>query len=271
MTSYQNLIVTLDDKIAHIEINRPEKSNSLHAVLWKEINEAFLSADQTTEARVIILSAKGKHFCAGIDLHLFSEIITQIDSKDEARKREKLRHVILELQASFNAIEKCRKPVIAAIHSACIGGGVDMISACDLRYATQDSYFSIKEIDLGMTADVGSLQRLPHLIGDGILRELAYTGRKVESVEAKEIGLVNRVFENKEIMMKEVFTLAKQIASKSPLAIRGTKEMIVYARDHPVADSLNYVATWNAGLLLSNDLQEALMAQMEKRETMFED
>lgn len=271
MNSYESLNITLENKIAQIEINRPEKANSLHSTLWKEIKEAFLWADQTAEARVVILSGSGKHFCAGIDLNLFPEIFAQIDSKDEARKRENLRRMILNFQDSFNAIEKCRKPVIAAIQGSCIGGGVDMISACDLRYATQEANFSIKEIDIGMTADVGTLQRLPHLIGDGVMRELAYTGRKLLASEAKEVGLINRIFENKETMMNEVKKIAEEIASKSPLAIRGTKEMILYTRDHTVEEGLNYIATWNASMLLSNDLQEGISAQVEKRKPEFED
>lgn len=270
MSDYENLNVSLKDQIAHIEINNPEKANSLNAALWKEIKEVFEWVDQNREVRVAILSGAGKHYCAGIDLGFLVELNGRLEAKDEARKSEQLRQIILELQETFNAIEKCRKPVIAAIHSACIGGGVDMITACDIRYCSQDAYFCIKEIDMGMTADVGTLQRLPHIIGDGVMRELAYTGRNVLAKKAKEIGLVNQVFKDKEELIKEATQIALEIAAKSPLAIRGTKEMILYTRDHTVTDSLNYIATWNGGMLQSNDLQEAMMAQMEKRPPKFE-
>jgi len=267
---FESITVTVESKIAHIALNRPEKANSLNEVLWKEIKEIFALMDENSEVRVVILSGNGKHFCAGIDLQLFAEISARIEAKDNARKNENLRQLILDFQKTFTAIENCRKPVIAAVHSTCIGAGIDMISACDFRFATQDAYFSIKEIDIGMVADVGTLQRLPHIISDGIMRELAYTGRQVKALEAKEIGLVNRVFENKDQMMSEVRQIAQQIAVKSPLAIRGSKEMIRYARDHSVSDGLNYVATWNAGMLLSSDLQEGVKAQLERRAAQFE-
>ncbi len=270
MVSYKTLSVDLENKIAHIAINRPEKANALNGLLWKEFKEFFEWVEETPDVRVVILSGSGKHFCAGIDLEDFSSLMAE-PTGCGGRRREKLRKTILALQDSFTAIEQCGKPVIAAIHGGCIGGGVDMISACDMRFCSTDAYFVIKEIDLGMAADVGTLQRLPHLVGDGIMRELAYTGRQVDAVEAKEIGLVNRYFETKDVMMTEMQTLAQQIAAKSPLAIRGTKEMILFTRDHSVPEGLNYIATWNAGMLLSQDLKEIMVAQKEKRAPVFED
>jgi enoyl-CoA hydratase len=189
----------------------------------------------------------------------------------EGRMREKLRRLILDLQDTLTSLERCRKPVLAAIHGACIGGGIDLITCADMRYASGDAYFSIKEIDIGMTADVGTLQRLPRLVGEGITRELAYTGRKFDAAEAKEIGLVNRVFESREALYGGVHELAATIAAKSPLSIRGTKEMITYARDHSVADSLNYIATWNAAMLMSQDLTVAMTASMSKQVPSFKD
>ena len=179
--------------------------------------------------------------------------------------------MILDLQDTLTSIERCRKPVIAAIHGACVGGGVDLIACCDLRYCSADAYFSIKEIDIGMTADVGTLQRLPKLIGDGIVRELAYTGRRVNAAEAREIRLVNTVFEDRAALGAGVRELAAVIASKSPLAIRGTKEALNYARDHTVADGLNHIATWNAAMLLSEDLTVAMGASMSKQAAVFRD
>lgn len=270
MTDYKTLLFKVENKIADIRFNRPEQANALNMDLWYEIKSAFEEVSRTPEIRVAVLSGEGRHFCSGIDLNLLNEVLAEKFSC-EARKREKLRLTILEMQDCLSAIEKCRKPVLAAIHGGCIGGGVDIIAACDMRYSTTKAYFTIKEIDIGMTADVGTLQRLPHIIGDGILRELAYTGRKVSGIEAAEIGLVNRHFDDQENLMSEVRKIAATIASKAPLAVRGTKEMILYSRDHSVQDSLNYIATWNAGMLLSSDLKENIAAQMEQRKPDFQD
>ncbi|MBX7149713.1 crotonase/enoyl-CoA hydratase family protein [bacterium] len=269
MQNYETLLVTVTNHVAHIIINRPQKANAMNQAFWTEIKQVCEWVDKTPDVRVAIISGNGPHFTAGIDLQMLMGFVSQTADNCEGRKRENIRLAVLELQSSFTAIEKCRKPIIAAIHGGCIGGGVDMVSACDMRFCTADAFFTIKEIDMGMTADVGTLQRLPHLIGDGIMREMAYTGRHVYGPEAKEIGLVNRTFATKEDMLAEVTKLAQTIAAKSPLSIRGTKEIIVYTRDHPVADSLNYIATWNAAMLLSNDIQEGMMAAMEKREPIF--
>jgi enoyl-CoA hydratase/carnithine racemase len=189
----------------------------------------------------------------------------------EARTRENLRQVILDLQDTLTALERCRKPVLAAVHGACIGGGIDLICCADMRYCSADASFCIKEIDIGMTADVGTLQRLPRLIGEGMARELAYTAARFDAEQALQMRLVNRVFATRAAMQTGVRQIAASIAAKSPLAVRGVKEMITYARDHSVADGLNHVATWNAAMLLSNDLQEAMMANMGKRPPKFTD
>ena len=179
--------------------------------------------------------------------------------------------MILRLQENLAAIEKCRKPVLAAIHNTWIGGGVDLTCCADMRYATEDAYFSIREIDIGMAADVGTLQRLPKIIPPGVANELAYTGRDMDAEEAREVGFVNRVFEDRENMMREVTAIARGIARKSPLAVRGTKEMLMYTRDHPVADGLNFVATWSAGMLSEADLQAGIQAQIEKKQAVYDD
>lgn len=190
---------------------------------------------------------------------------------DVGRNAERLRRQILKLQSSFNAVDSCRKPVIAAIQGYCIGGAIDLIAACDMRYSTLNAQFSIKEIDMGMAADVGTLQRLPRIIGDGMMRELAYTGRTVDGQEAKSIGLVNRTYPDQPSLMAGVFAMAADIASKSPVAIRGTKEMIRYMRDHRVDDGLEYIATWNAAMLQSADLKVAMAAHMSKQKPDFAD
>jgi len=257
--------------ITHVKINRPEKANALHQQCWEEMQAIFeeLSDDEAT--RVIILSGEGKHFTAGIDLSLLMSVQSLQAVSCEGRKREKLRAMIKDLQAPIKAIDHCRKPVIAAIHNACVGAGVDIISACDMRYCTQDAYFSIKEIDMGMVADLGTLQRLPKVIAPGFAAEMAFTGRKVFGREAEAKGMVNHCYENKEAMMEKVTEIARLIASKSPLSIRGTKEMLQYTRDHSVEEGLNYMAIWNASMLLSNDLLEAFQASIEKRKGHFDD
>lgn len=268
---FETLSVTLENHIATVRLNRPEKANAMNAAMWQEIRKAFAWVDATPEVRVAVLQAEGKLFCAGIDLQMLMALGAQIKNECDGRTHEALRRSILDLQDTLTSLERCRKPVLAAIHGACVGGAIDLITCADMRYCSADAYFTIKEIDIGMTADVGTLQRLPKLVGDGITRELAYTGRNFDAAEAQQIGLVNRVFDTRETLWEGVQQIAATIASKSPLSIRGTKEMIVYARDHTVADSLNYIATWNAGMLMSQDLTEAMTAKMEKREPQFKD
>jgi enoyl-CoA hydratase len=268
---FETLSVTLDAHIATIRLNRPEKANAMSATMWQEIRKAFDWVDTTPEARVAVLQGEGKLFCAGIDLQMMMGINADVRNDCDGRTREAMRRVILDMQDTLTSLERCRKPVLAAIHNGCIGGGIDLVTCADMRYCSADAYFTIKEIDIGMTADVGTLQRLPKLVGDGITRELAYTGRKCLADEAQQIGLVNRVFESREALYAGVQEIAATIAAKSPLSIRGTKEMINYARDHSVADSLNYIATWNAAMLMSNDLTEAMTANMTKRAPVFKD
>ncbi len=268
---FETLEVSLENHIATVRLNRPDKANAMSATMWQEIRQAFQWVDTTPEARVAVLQGEGKLFTAGIDLQMMMGLGPRIQNDCDGRTREALRRVILDLQDTLTSLERCRKPVLAAIHGGCIGGGIDLVTCADMRYASSDAYFTIKEIDIGMTADVGTLQRLPKLVGEGIVRELAYTGRKFDAQEAKEIGLVNRVFESREALYAGVHEIAATIAAKSPLSIRGTKEMITYARDHSVADSLNYIATWNAAMLMSQDLTEAMMSNMAKKAPSFKD
>lgn len=263
--------ISFADRVADIRLNRPERSNAINDAMWQEIRQAFEWVDNTPEVRVAILSGEGKNFCAGIDLSMLAGIQQRIAHRDGARSREALRRLILDLQDCLSSIERCRKPVLAAIHGACVGGALDLVACCDMRYVAPDVSFSIKEIDIGMVADVGTLQRLPRLIGEGMTRELAYTGRKLEAEEARQLGLVNRVFGSLAELKAGVRTIAESIARKSPLAIRGSKEILNYSRDHSIADGLNYVATWNAAALLSDDLGESMQAQKENRPPCFDD
>jgi enoyl-CoA hydratase/carnithine racemase len=269
--NYETLAVDVADRIATVTLNRPDKANAMEAAMWQEIRAAMRWADETPEVRCVVVRGAGRHFTAGIDLAMLAGLPARLRDTDEARGREKLRRLILDLQDTLSSIERCRKPVLAAVHGACIGGGVDLVTACDMRYCSADARFAIKEIDVGMTADVGTLQRLPRLVGEGMARELAYTGRSVDGDEARQIGLVNRVWPDAEALWQGVMEIAAAIAAKSPLAIRGCKEMLNYARDHTVADGLNYVATWNAAMLMSADLTEAGRAAMERRAPDFAD
>ncbi|MBL4611633.1 MAG: crotonase/enoyl-CoA hydratase family protein [Pseudomonadaceae bacterium] len=270
MSEYQTLLVEQVGNVAHVQINRPEKINAMSAAFWEEIITAFDWIDQTDSVRVVVISGAGKHFSAGIDLMMLAGASHKMGS-DIGRNADVIRRNVLRLQASFNAVDQCRKPVIAAIQGYCIGGAIDLITACDMRYSTADAHFSIKEIDMGMAADVGTLQRLPHLIGDGMMRELAYTGRAFDGAEAAAMGLVNRTYADHGELMDAVMGLARDIAGKSPLAIRGTKEMIRFSRDHSVEDGLNYIATWNAAMLQSEDMKLAMAAHMSKKSAEFAD
>ncbi|HDY83014.1 MAG TPA: crotonase/enoyl-CoA hydratase family protein [Halieaceae bacterium] len=267
--SFETLELQIEQQVATVSLNRPDKANSMNGAMWDELQTCFDWLDREPTVRAVILAGNGKHFCAGLDLAMFGGL--HGETSEPSRRAEHLRRTILHLQDNLSAIEKCRVPVLAAIHNTCIGGGVDMTCCADMRYATQDAYFSIREIDIGMTADVGTLQRLPKIIPDGVVRELAYTGRDMGAQEAKSVGFVNQVFEDKETMMREVTRIARDIAKKSPLAMRGSKEMLLYSRDHSVAEGLNYIATWNAGMLSQADLQAGVQAQMEKKLAVYED
>ncbi|MDF1719386.1 MAG: crotonase/enoyl-CoA hydratase family protein [Minwuia sp.] len=269
--TYTSLALSIADHIAHVELDRPEKMNAMNRAFWQEMVDVFAEIGDRTDVRCVVLSGRGRHFTSGLDLQDFATLF-QTDSKAEpARERHRLRRTVLEMQETFNVIERCQVPVLAAIHGACIGGGVDLITACDCRYASADAFIAIQEINIGMAADVGTLQRLPHLVPQGVAREMAFTGRRMPAQEAMQRGLVNEVLDDRDALMSRVMEIAAQIAARSPLAMAGVKEMLNYARDHSVSDSLNYVATWNAAMLIGDDVPTAIRAQMAKEEARFAD
>jgi len=271
---YESFEVSVADQVAHVTMSRPGEYNSMNTSFWAELPVIVRGLSEGGEARAIVLDAQGKHFCSGMDLAVFGggEDIGEGDAQLEAgRSRASTRELILALHETFTCLEQARMPVLAAVQGACVGGGIDMISACDMRYATADAFFSIAEIDIGMTADVGTLQRLPKIVPEGIVRELAYTGWRMGAERAAEVGLVNQIFDTLEQMEEGVHDIAAQIARKSPLAVWGTKEMINYTRDHTVADSLNYIATWNAGMLQSADMVESFKAKKARRDPVYDD
>ncbi len=269
LNGYSTISISIADEIAHIQLCRPKELNSMIDAFWTELPEAVRHIDEHALARVIVISSQGKHFSAGMDLSVFQNMGASFKG-EPARRAEAFRRHVLKLQDAFNALEEARMPVLVAAQGGIIGGAVDMISACDIRYCTDDAFFCIKETEIGMTADVGTLQRLPHLIPQGLVRELAYTGRNMMSQEALSSGLVNQVYKDQETMLNEVMKIAKTIAGHSPLAVAGCKEMINYTRDHSVSDSLNYIATWQSGMLQMPDVMEAMTAGQQKRKPVFE-
>lgn len=257
--------------VAHIRLSRPEQLNSMIPEFWRELPEIVDGLSDGGRARAIVLSSTGKHFCAGMDLAVFGGGLDGEEKLSAGRRHANFRYNILHLQRAFTALEEARMPVLAAMQGGVVGGAIDMVTAADCRYATENAWFCIQEINIGMTADVGTLQRLPKLIPDGVVRELAYTGDRMLAQRAKEVGLVNEVYADQATMLENVLGIAGRIASKSPLAVYGSKQSIVYARDHSVADSLNQIATWQTGMFQPRDMMESFQAQMEKREPEFDD
>ena len=269
--SYTTLALDIADNVAHIRLNGPKEYNSMTLPFWQEMVDVFRDIEARPEARVVVLSSEGKHFTSGLDLSAFQGLMQEMTEGDPGRIREQLYRTILELQETMSVLEKCRVPVLVAIQGGCIGGGVDLVTAGDMRYCTENAFFQIQEINIGMTADVGTLQRLPKLIGMGMTKELAFTGRRFLAAEAKAHGLVNDVYENAEAMLEAVLEIAKTIATKSPLSVVGTKEVLHYARDHSIEDGLKQVATWNAGMIFSSDIMEAAKAGATKSQPKFMD
>jgi enoyl-CoA hydratase len=268
------LSTTHDGGVATVRLERPESANALDRTLWRELRETFRALDADPGVRVVVLAAAGRHFCAGIDLSMLAEIQGMAPAgADPGRAREGLRRLILDLQDVVTTVERCRVPVLAAIQGACVGAGLDLAVACDLRYATPRTKFSLKEVDMGLAADVGVLQRLPRLVGEGRARDMAYTARDVRGPEAERMGLVNACLEgdDPDVLLAHVTGIARELAAKSPLALRGTKHAITYARDHTIADGLDQIATWNASALISDDLTEAVTAFSEQRAPRYAD
>ena len=255
----------IDEHVAWLTMNRPEKRNTMGTHFFLELSEHLATFDQDTAVRAVIIKAAGKSFTAGTDL----EEATSLLSGQAADQREATRKNIMRLQEGITSIERCSKPVIAAIHSHCIGGGIDLISTCDIRLATRDAVFSIRETPMGIIADLGTLQRLPHIIGHGWFRELALTGRNFTAEEALQMGLITRICENRDALYAEAQKLAEQIADCPPLTVQGAKEVILYSRDNGIEAGLQYVAQKNAAALPSEDVIEAVTAFMEKRQPKF--
>lgn len=257
---------TLDGTIGRITLNRPTKANALDLRMWDELPQALAWLGQQPELRVAVLSGEGRNFCAGIDLTVIQHLHSlTADARCPARGREALLAFIERVQGAFNAIETLQVPVIAAIHGACIGAGVDLIAACDLRLAAEDARFCIKEVDLAVVPDVGTVQRLRHIIGYSTLAQLTYTAATLSAGEARSIGLVSQVRPSQAALLQAATALAAGIAAKSPVAVRGIKRNLLWAREHTVSEGLAYAAIWNAAMLPGEDLRESLEAAVQKR------
>jgi len=264
--------VSITDRIAHIRLNRPDQLNTFTPEAWVELPAIVRDIDRNASARAIVISSTGKHFTAGMDLAVFTKPggITSASS-DPQLKAELFRANLKPLQDAFTVLDQARMPVIVCVQGGCIGAGVDMISACDIRLATKDAFFCIQEINIGMTADVGTYPRLCRLMPEGWVRQISYTGERLPAAKAQALGLVNETFDTQEAMLDHAMTLAREIASKNPLAVTGAKVMINYARDHTIADGLDYIGVWNAAMLSGAHMREAFVAKAEKREPHYPD
>jgi enoyl-CoA hydratase len=266
--------VSIEEGVAHIRLNRPEAMNAMNRAFWNELPQIVRDISDNARARVIVISSTGKHFSAGMDLTVFTSGggTTGAEARaDRETRNESFRYHVHHLQDVFSCLDQARMPVLVAVQGGCIGGAVDMTSACDIRYASADAFFCIQEINIGMTADVGTFPRLCKLIPEGWVRELAYTGRRLPAAKAKEIGLVNEVYDTHEELVSKVLETAREIASKAPLAVAGSKVMINYARDHTIKDGLDYIATWQTGMFAPAHMAEAFQAKAEKRDGNFPD
>jgi len=270
MSEYEFYTVEKKPPLAWVYLDRPDKLNSMNMPAWKETPAIFADLDEDEEIKAIIVTGKGKCFSAGIDLIGMSGSMPELMSQNQMGGiKARLLRWIYAMQETNTCIEKCRKPVIAAIHGFCIGAGLDMVTACDIRLASKDAQFSLREAGVAFVADVGVLQRIPLIVGQGVARELAYTAKYIDAARAKEVLLVNEVFEDHETLMAEAEKMATEIAENSPLAVQASKEVLNYCVGKSIDDGLKYVASISANIIPSEDLMEAAKAMMEKRKPKF--
>lgn len=268
---YSCFNLEIAEGVAHLRFSRPDKFNSFVPEFWRELPDAVNDISDNAKARVIVLSAEGKHFTAGMDISVFMQGALDATPGNREISAEAFRHHVKSLQDSYSVLENARQPVLAAIQGGAVGAGVDLVSACDCRYASADAFFCIQETAIGMTADVGTFPRLAKIIPEGWARQMAYTAERLPAPKAKEIGLVNEVYETHEALLEGVLEIAAKIAAHSPLAVAGCKRMVNYARDHSTDDTLDYIALWNAAMLRTDDIKESYIAKTEKRSPVFDE
>jgi enoyl-CoA hydratase len=263
--AYESVTVDIEDHVAQVTLVGPGKGNAMGPAFWAEMPEVFTKLDADRDVRAIVLTGSGKNFSYGLDLPAMGGSLSGVLGGGSARPRADFHQTILRMQGAINAVADCRTPTIASVHGWCIGGGVDLISAVDIRYASADAKFSVREVKLAMVADVGSLARLPLILNDGHLRELALTGKDIDAARAEKIGLVNDVYDDAESSLAAAHQTAVDIAANPPLTVSGVKDVLDQQRIAKVSESLRYVAAWNAAMLPSKDLTEGITATFEKR------
>lgn len=268
---YRCFEVDVTDKVGHLVLNRPDELNTLLPEFWRELPEAVGRLSDSGEARALVISSTGKHFTAGLDLASVGGGSGLLPEGELGRGNAVRQPFFSRIQAAVSILEQVRMPVLAAVQGGCIGGGLDLITTCDMRYATEDAFFVVQETNIGITADLGTLQRLPKIIPDGVARELVYTGRRMPASRARDVGLLNEIFPDQPTMLDAVLATAAEIAAHSPLVVWGSKQMLVHARDHAVAEGLVHVATWQAGAMQRADVEEAMRARAERRAPVFGD
>lgn len=256
--------------VAHVRLTSPDTLNAMTRPFFRMLHDVVTSLSRGGATRALVLSSSGRHFCAGMDLSVFTESLAATPA-EAGRGNLSMIATVRHLQAAFTVLETARMPVLVALHGGVIGGAVDLACAADLRYATEDAFFCIAETNVGMAADLGTLQRLGRLIPEGVAREYAFTGRRMPAARAYELGLVQHVYADHDAMLEGVLATAHEIAGKSPLAVHGTKVAMTYARDHGVVEGLEQIAQWQAGMFQSADMTEAFTAKAEKREPVFAD
>lgn len=269
--NYTVIRIDRQGHVAEVVLNNPAKLNAMAPIFFEEVKQAFEELDADDSVRAIVLWAEGRLFTAGLDLFAASAGLLGGGNTEEtpAQKNKRIYNEVKHLQSCFTAAEVCRKPVIAAVHGHCIGGGVDLVTACDIRVCTADATFSIYETKIAIVADVGTLQRISRVVGPGMAREMGYTGKRLTAERALRCGMVNEVYPDKDAMLEGARAMAQEIAANSPLAVQGTKQVLQYSEQHNLEDGLEYIAQYNAAHLVSNDLTEAVSAFMEKRPPVF--
>jgi enoyl-CoA hydratase len=268
--TYESVTVDIEKHVAQVTLVGPGKGNAMGPAFWAEMPEVFASLDADRDVRAIVLTGSGKHFSYGLDLPAMGGSLSEVLAGGaSARPRADFHQTILRMQGAINAVADCRTPTIASVHGWCIGGGVDLISAVDIRYASADAKFSVREVKLAIVADVGSLARLPLILNDGHLRELALTGKDIDAARAEKIGLVNDVYPDAAASLAAAHATAAEIAGNPPLVVSGVKDVLDQQRIARVSESLRYVAAWNSAFLPSKDLAEGLKASFEKRKPEF--
>lgn len=269
--NYSSFSLSVTDQVAQLVLCRPDKLNSLTLEFFQELLDVCRALERRSDVRALVISSTGKHFTCGLDLMALGALAADLGNGERSRSSYTLRTCVRELQQSISAVEALRIPVLVAIHGGCVGGGVDLATACDLRYCTADSFFCVQETNVGLVADLGTLQRLPKLIPDGAARELCFTGRRLPADRALALGLVSAVYPDHETMLREVTKTALEIASKSPLVTAGIKDVLRFGRDHGIQEGLEYVAVWNAGMLSAHDLMEQAAAKGAGRAAQYDD